>query len=80
MSTVKVNYRAKSERSSTIKLDAPVVSMDIHQMVVWILLNQDAAKALLPHCQSLRTKPLLAAKEEGEIRAAVTADQGKEFA
>lgn len=54
MKTMKAQYRASNERKSSIKLDAPEVPIELHQMIVWVMLHQNDAMHLLPEYQKLR--------------------------
>lgn len=54
MITVSAQYRATAQRMSSIKMTAPEMPIELHQMIVWIMHHQDDAKHLLPEYLKVR--------------------------
>ena len=54
MSTMKAQYRASCKSKSSIKLDAPEIPIELHQMIIWIMPHQEDARNLLPEYQIIR--------------------------
>ena len=51
---MKATYKATGPTKSSIKVTAPELSMELHQMCVWIMHNQEDAMHLLPEYQKIR--------------------------
>lgn len=65
MNTVNAQYRATTERKSNIKMDAPEMPIELHQMIVWIMHHHDDAKQLLP--EYLKVRQQATVRDEGQI-------------
>ena len=64
MEVMKAQYRASSKGRSSIKLDAPEIQIELHQMIIWIMLHQEDARHLLPEYQNIRQQA--AARNESQ--------------
>jgi len=47
-------YNATGPTKSSIKVTAPELPMELHQMIVWIMHHQEDAMHLLPEYQKIR--------------------------
>ena len=52
-------YKASTEKKSSIKVTTSALDIELHQMVVWVMHNQQDAMRLLPKYERLKNpKPL----------------------
>ena len=47
-------YKASTEKKSSIKVETSALDIHLHQMVVWIMHNQEDAICLLPEYERLK--------------------------
>ena len=52
--TFRTTYNAIGPTRSSIKVTAPELPIDLHQMIVWIMHHQESAVYLLPKYKELR--------------------------
>ena len=52
--TFNTAYKATGPTKSSIKVTAGALSIDLHQMIVWIMHHQESAVYLLPKYKELR--------------------------
>lgn len=54
--TVNAVYKATSEKKSSIKMSTPMLDLELHQMIVWIMHNQQEAMKLLPEYRKVKVR------------------------
>lgn len=54
MTTFNTTYNAIGPTKSSVKVTAPALPIDLHQMIVWVMHHQDSAAYLLPKYKGLR--------------------------
>ena len=54
--TVNAAYKASTEKKSTIKMSTPMLDLELHQMIVWVMHNQQDAMQLLPEYRKIKVK------------------------
>lgn len=54
MTTFKTTYNATGPTKSSIKVIAPDLPIDLHQMIVWVMHHQADAAHLLPAYREIR--------------------------
>ena len=52
--TFRTTYNAIGPTRSSIKVTAPELPIDLHQMIVWVMHHQDDAAHLLPEYNTIR--------------------------
>lgn len=57
--TFNTTYKATCPTKSSLKVTAPMLHIDLHQMIVWVMHHQEDAKHLLPEYKTLREKCVL---------------------
>ena len=56
METVDTTYTGKIAGSGSVKVEAPELDLELHQMILWIMLHEGAAMALIPEYNRLRAE------------------------
>lgn len=64
--TFNATYKAIGPAKSSIKVTAPALPIDLHQMIVWIMHHQEDAVYLLPEFEKLRDQ--VTARNEGSAK------------
>lgn len=55
MKTVNATYKAAGT-SGRIEMSTPALPIELNKMIIWIMLHQDEAQALLPEYERIRAE------------------------
>lgn len=64
--TFNTTYKANGPTKSSIKVTAPALPIDLHQMIVWIMNHQEDAVYLLLEFEKMRDQ--VTARNEGSAK------------
>jgi hypothetical protein len=59
MKTFNTKYTAAIYGKSSLKVTAPELPIDLHQMIVWVMYHQEDAVHLLPAYREIRQQAIL---------------------
>ena len=64
MTTFNTTYNATGPTKSSVKVTAPALPIELHQMIVWVMHHQDSAVYLLPKYKELRESDMAHAEAQ----------------